>query len=167
MGAPISQPANYPERFFCPCVWRFSVLIYDVEFLFYFHKNKKATHQNSKLINFQIWNREQLNKTHSKIWFIVWIPYIKSQNDIFQDLVNVQVFCAQNFRFACFEFHENWSVHYRKDSLNNGTCCIIKCVLCLKYFNLLLFFFFFFKVPWFFSRFSFFYSFFGSVDSCL
>lgn len=39
---------------------------------------QKATRR--KLINFKIWNREQVNKIHSKMWLIVWIPYIKSQH---------------------------------------------------------------------------------------
>lgn len=48
------------------CVFRFSI-------------NEKATTRR-KLINFKIWNREQVNKIHGKMWLIVWIPYIKSQH---------------------------------------------------------------------------------------
>lgn len=40
---------------------------------------QKATRRR-KLINFKIWNREQVNKIHGKMWLIVWIPYIKSQH---------------------------------------------------------------------------------------
>lgn len=44
------------------------------------YKQKATTRR--KLINLKIWNREQVNKIHSKMWFIVWIPYTKSQHII-------------------------------------------------------------------------------------
>lgn len=42
------------------------------------YKQKATTRR--KLLNFKIWNKEQVNKIHSNMWLIVWIPYIKSQH---------------------------------------------------------------------------------------
>lgn len=95
-------------------------------------KQKATTRR--KLINVKICNREQVNKTHSKMRFIVWIPYIKSQHVIFsfyKDLVNRQVFYALNFSFSHSKSHENSSVHYGKDCLESGTCCILLSVHCV------------------------------------
>lgn len=74
----------------------------------------------------------------------------------YKDLVNGQVFYALNFSFSHSESHENSSVHYGKDYLESGTCCILLSVHCVQStFNLLGFLF---KVPWFVFPFSLFFS---------